>query len=255
MTISLDAILGYILGAAICFAIPITAVVLVLVAGYIIRLLPLYYLRIRGTKSPEECPNITIPPEVTELISRFDPNIRIKISNDQRVFAQAASFNKRPAYIIFSRQILERGTPESAWIDTDDIVAITAHELGHIIPKSYAMWSLGVIMSGMFCVVVLSLATRSVYPIVLVPVLLFWSGAISQKEELLADRFAIIEAKIPTAKFTGSLVKLYDYVSKQHLERVTAWGFLFDSLLALLFNSHPDIEKRVTRLRALYPDH
>jgi Zn-dependent protease with chaperone function len=227
-----------------------------------------YRSRIAKAKYPGERPDITIPPEVAALIGRFDPNIKIKIANDPNLRPRAAVFHSKPAYIILSKRFLGQDTNEAIQFSTNEVLAIVAHELGHIVPEDHTTWLMEMLLGGLLGGFALICGTATLWLlwsgslysllacaslivwILACAFLIVWFGHVSCAGEYDADAFAITAAKIPIADLEHSLNKLDLYFAEKRRARTTRLRFLADSLCHSY--THPSVEQRILRIRTLY---
>lgn len=234
------------------FVLLIALLIWIPVASRAIGYFSLYRSRVKDAKDPSQYPNVVIPAEVRALIDRFDPNIKVMVSTEPRLIARAISYNSYPAYIVFSKQLLEHSPDAPSYFDKDDLVAITAHELGHIIPKSHMTWSVSLIASGIVPAVLAAVMMPTLSSFMFLALLLAWFGSISREEEYLADSFAVGEAGISVAQFSKTLAKFEHYISFKRPYVIKQREYIVGTFLWLFFKSHPSTEKRISRLRILY---
>jgi hypothetical protein len=219
---------------------------------------------INELKDPNEC-GIEIPPEVTALIEKFDPEIKIKIKIIPAIYAQALDVT--PPVIALSKRFFEKRIDNIENFTTEDIKVLVAHELGHIIhPKSsslknhfeYLVKAIGLGLIVLFAIIYLLEWWLEFLPcfILTTTFLLLWFGrswfiALSHDNENRADSFAIVEAPISLESFAQCFSKV-DFVKRQELALGTRLEFVKVSLTKLILNTHPSVEQRIWRVYTLY---
>jgi Zn-dependent protease with chaperone function len=204
-------------------------------------------------KNPGEY-GIEIQPEIIALIEKFDPKIKIKIKDTPKIHAQAPLCD--PSCIELSTGLLENKR-----FTTEDIMVLVAHELGHIIPKSYFECLITIIVLGtailLPTIIMLALWLKFSLCLILGITSLLscfsrsWFIALSHDNENSADSFAITEASIPVESFAQCFAKV-EIVQRQEIALETRVEFLRRSLIKLILNTHPSIEQRILRVRTLY---
>lgn len=201
----------------------------------------------KATQEPSEL-GIEIPVKVKELVERFDPMIRIEIINISTIHAQAP-ISKHP-YIELSKRLFETRTNSLEQFTDEDIKVLVAHELGHIIPKSYFNFLFFFILSLVAALILWSCFILSLYPLPGIVLLILFLGYISRKEEYKADKFAITEAGISVEAFVQCFSKA-DAIRKQEIALETGLKHLMKSVFRLMIKTHPSIAQRISRVRAL----
>jgi Zn-dependent protease with chaperone function len=124
----------------------------------------------------------------------------------------------------------------------EDLDAIVAHELGHIIPKNnltLIMWLLISVFLSTFAFALYSLL-YSICISFLFIILLAWFSHLSRNEEYRADTFAVTTASISVEQLVDCLKKL-DLVFKREIpvkQRQSIYRKLF----------RPTLEQRISQL-------
>jgi Zn-dependent protease with chaperone function len=227
------------------------------VMGLVARFFSLFSCsKIDDLKDPSEYGAEKRLTEATALIEKFNPVIKIKIKDTPKIEAQ--SLLSVLYYIILSTGLIE-----SKIFTNEDIKVLVAHELGHIIPKSYfsvlsrlAKMCMAVLLIIVFILFVgwglaheQHLAIYASYLLLIVFATVVFHGVMARNEEYKADRFAIIKAAISTEAFAQCFIKVKSLQS-QKFESETFCVFI-DRFLEGLLYEHPRVERRISKIRAL----
>jgi Zn-dependent protease with chaperone function len=211
--------------------------------GFVERLLSLLFCS-KTNELKDPCKyGIEIHPDIIALIEKFNPNIKIKIKDTPKIFAQAPLLNS--TCIILSKRLFEEFIIE-------DIKVIVAHELGHIIPKSpFKILFCFITLTGIATFLILWFTRHFLYSLLIVVFLLLCISYLSCEDEKRADSFVIVKAEIPVESFAQCFSRIRSAQQNESLLE-TRWEFLKNSIEKLLFNFHPSIEQRISRVRTLY---
>lgn len=213
-----------------------------------------YYSRVKSSKDIRELPDINIPPEISALITRFNKSIRIRIADEDNAIPQAANFQQHPAYIIISKYALGQTNDEVAQLKTKHLLALVAHELGHIVLASKSTWLLSIFTSG---------AIGAWLFLFLTPVKFGWIGGlcsliafvifmrafnkVSRRDEYLADAFAVTDASVPANDLAEALTAIKLHATEQ-INSSAGQAKLPEAFRWIFGNSHPPIEYRIRRI-------
>ena len=219
-----------------------------------------YYSRVKSSKEIRELPDMNISPEISALITRFNKSTRIRIADEDNAIPQAANFQQDPAYIIISKYALGQTNDEIVQLKTKHLLALVAHELGHIVLASKSTWLLYVFTSG---------AIGAWLFLFLTPVKFGWMGGlcsliafvifmrafnkVSCHDEYLADAFAVIDASVPADDLAEALagIKLHAVTQINSSAGRTKLTAVFNWIFG---NSHPPVEHRIHRIQSLARD-
>lgn len=234
-----------------------SVIVLSILAGPCFLYYVAYHSRVKGSKKTSELPSFNIPPEIPALIARFDRSIKIRVADEVTAIPQAANFQQHPAYIILSKYVLGQASGDVVKFKTKHLLALVAHELGHIVLASKSTWLLTICTSG---------AIGALLFLFLTPIKLGWIGVlcsliafiiftralnkVSRCDEYRADAFAVTDALIPVDDLAEALtaIKLHD--AKQI--NSSAVQTKFTKVCKWIFgNSHPPVEQRIHAIRIL----
>lgn len=230
----------------------IAIVLICVISSYRLAFRVLYTERTEGLLDTQLLNSSPLSTSVRTLVNRFDPSIGFVVSADALTLAEAVSFGSRPAYIVFSKKLLEQSSGENSYFDENDLSALAAHELGHIIPKGRLEIYIMIAASVFLFVISMTIWLRMPALLLLLLPLLMCLGIISRKEEYRADSFAVNEAGISIHQFTRSLVKGNEFLIAQRISYENPWKKLTNRLIKPFFISHPSVEQRVSRLQSLY---
>lgn len=198
---------------------------------------------------------IEIEGEIKKMVKGFAPELEIKIKDTLEINAEVRMSCKCV--------ILTKGLYENKVFTTEDRKVLVAHELGHInfknqleISRNSTIWELVLLAA------IISFVCHSgIFPATIswfLSILAIFLGrmlliSLFHDDENRADSFAIVEASIPVKSFVQCLSRA-DYAQMKELARETRRTFLVKSLCKLLLPipTHPPIEQRIKRVRALY---
>jgi hypothetical protein len=178
--------------------------------GWILLYLVYYFDQINKLNKSRETNLENFQPALRTMIDNFDPGIRLLIVNGSLTETRAVTFSFFPSYIVLSQRLFKKGESDFIEFNTDDLQAIVAHELGHIIPKSkltLIMWLCSSVFIAafvfMFYSLLLSLCMAPTFLI-----LVIWLSFSSRHEEYKADEYAITNAAISVGQLADCLKKL-----------------------------------------------
>jgi hypothetical protein len=80
------------------------------------------------------------------LIAHFDKSVEVRVADDVNAIPIAAIFYRHPANIVISRYTL--GQTDNPKFEMKYLLAIVAHELGHIEIDGMSTWLMGLCASG-----------------------------------------------------------------------------------------------------------
>jgi hypothetical protein len=217
-----------------------------------------YKARVMGSKEISKLPGVVIPPEVSILITRFEPSVKVSVADNSDTIPQVATFYTYPIYIIISRFVLGQ-TEDAPQFDRKYLLALVAHELGHIASAGQSTWMLGICISGILGSLSFLLLTLVkcywIGSLCSLLVLVFFWGAlnrVSQIDEYRADAFAIKDALIPNTDLAEALKVLNDHVAKRDNASVSRSKFIKKALSSIMRHTHPTIDQRIRRMLAIH---
>jgi hypothetical protein len=218
-----------------------------------------YLSRVARSKEISKSPDIIIPPEILALIRRFDPSIEIRIADNAGDIPETAIFRRHPAYIVISRFALGETTSDNIRFETKHLLAIVAHELGHIVQAKRSTWLLEICASGMACAWIsfLLALVRSNWIGFLWAILAFVFitnvlNLVSRLDEYRADAFAITDGFIPIADYSEALKVLELHISIMYKKSMDRLKLMKKALISILGTGHPSVEQRIRRIQILY---
>lgn len=217
-----------------------------------------YFSRVVSSKEISQLPDLIIPPEIILLIARFDPSIKVRIADDADAIPQAANFRQNPAYVIISRYALEQTIDDATQLKTKHLLAVVAHELGHIVLASKSTWLLEMCTSGFVGALLFLLLTlvnlnwtSSIYSLLALVIIARTINTVSRFDEYRADAFAITDALIPTTDLAEALLAMKLHIAKRTRSSTGQAKFMNKVLISIVGNSHPSLENRIHRMQIL----
>lgn len=191
-----------------------------------------------------------ISSKVFELITHFQPSVKIRIADKVDEIPKVALFHKNPTYIIVSSLVLGQLNDDSMQFKDRHLVALVAHELGHIELSSLSKLMMEICVSGFvgalaipclqFCLWPFLATTNWTYSLYAVFVLTFFAVAlslISRVDEYCADAFAIKNAEIPAIDLIEALKNL-EYYCVEHPDKISSRI------------THPSVDCRIRKIKA-----
>lgn len=201
-----------------------------------------YYYQINKLNNPRDTNLENYPTSLRTMIDNFNPEIKLIIVKGSITETRAVTFGFFPSYIVLSQRLFEKGKPDFVEFNTEDLHAIVAHELGHIIPNSkltLIMWLCFSAFLAIFVSVQYSLLLSLCMGFSFF-ILFAWLSLSSRHEEYQADAFAITIAAISMEQLVNCLKKL-DLVFRREIplrQRQSIFRRLF----------RPTLEQRIFQL-------
>jgi hypothetical protein len=178
--------------------------------GWILLYFIYYFDQTNKLNNPGNTNLEDFPPALRTMIDNFDHDIRLKIVQGSITVTRAVTFSFFPSYIVLSQRLFEKGESGFVEFNSEDLHAIVAHELGHIIPNSkltLIMWMCFSAFLAVFVSMYYSLLL-SLYMALSFLILFAWLSYSSRREEFQADAFAITNTAISVEQLVDCLEKL-----------------------------------------------
>ncbi len=178
--------------------------------GWLFLYFSYYFARINiAQRSQSVYPKSSLS-SIQSLIDEFDTKIRIRIVDAPITETSAVTLSFLPSYIVLSERLFEKRANAAEQFVTDDLNAIVAHELGHIVTRNYFMLIMWIMISSFLTASAFVFYSHPFFfcSSVLFLFLLSWFPYLSRNEEYQADRFAVTRVKIHIEQFVQSLKKL-----------------------------------------------
>lgn len=189
------------------------------------------------------------------------PVPEVYIIPDDSMNAFATGRNKNNAKVAVTRGLLQK-------LSQDELDGVIAHELGHVGNKDILISSVVAVMAGIITHMIYIFASRDgqnrTNPIVGIAVMIFapFIGlliqmAVSRSREFQADATAAQITKNPNG-LINALQKIHEHNTEPLIHAKESMAHMYienpfagKKTLTKLFMSHPPVEERVAKLRAL----
>jgi hypothetical protein len=215
-----------------------------------------YKTRVKGSKALNEFSNLIIPVEIMNLVNRFHPSAEIRIANDAYAIPQAAFWVKYPDYVIVSKLTLGQTNDKIPQFENKHLLALIAHELGHIELERHSSWIEITLMSGFvisLCFFLFSLVQFNLTGFLcsLVSTITFWFfiNILSQINEYRADAFAVKCALIPLNDLSLALTTIQNFYDNRNIASKEPLQRIMRNSRNIFINTHPSINRRIQRLQ------
>lgn len=190
------------------------------------------------------------------------PSPEVYIIPDDNMNAFATGRNKYHAKVAATRGLLQK-------LSQDELDGVMAHELGHVGNKDILIQSVVAIMAGIITHMIYIFASRDgenrVNPIVGIAVMIF-APFIGLMIQMAVSRSREFQADATAARITNNPNGLISALEKIHANNVVPMEHAKESMAHMyianpfsggksftkLFMTHPPVEERVAKLKALY---
>jgi len=197
-----------------------------------------YIAQIKTSKEINKVNDCVIPSEISTLISRLRMSVSMRVANVPDAIPSAVVFFQRPSYIIISKLFLD-----NSQFELRHLLALIAHEAGHIKKSNKSTWGIILSASGWLAALIVALVSLStfnwtyfLYSLLAATFFTILFIISSWVDEYSADSFAIKDASIPVEDLAEVLIALKYRYKRTFYKKIT----------------HPPVSYRVRRIRQLY---